>query len=77
MIVKAIICIMRIANEKGVKIHIWVSTPNAASGRETCDKKLSDTLIEHASQICRFARVCGGHYIGMAGEICCLAGPTS
>ena len=70
--VKAIISIMRVAHEKGVKINVWASTPctsgcpwrhvNAALCRGTGDQKLSDTLIEHASRICRFADVCAGHF---------------
>ena len=69
---KTIISIPRTAYKKCVKIHIWASTPgtdgcpwrhvNAALGRETGDVKLSGRLTEHASRICRFAVVCGGHY---------------
>ena len=63
--VKAIISIMKAAQEKCAKINVWASTHctsgcpwrhvNAALGRGTGDQKLSDTLIEHAARICRFA----------------------
>ena len=70
--VKAMISIIRAAHERGVKINVWASIPctsscpwrhfNATLGRGTGDQNLSDTLIEHASRMCRFAYVCGGHF---------------
>ena len=72
IIVRAIKTIMRVAYKHGVTIHIWASTPgttgcpwrhvNEAFGRKTGDEKLSDTLIQHAAKLCRFAKVLGGHY---------------
>ena len=80
--VNAIISIMRIAYKQGVKIRIWASTSrisgcpcrhvHAALGPATGGKKLSDKLIEHASRICRFAIVCGGHYTWEWPERCAL-----
>ena len=81
---KAIKTIMRVAHKNNVKIHIWASTPcttgcpwrhvNKVFGVKTRDEKLSNTLIQHATNLCRFAKVLGGHYTWEWPERCELCG---
>ena len=79
-IVKAVTSIMRIAYKKGIKINVWASTlctsgcpwrhVNNALGRKTRDEKLTNTLIQHATRLCKLARVFGGHYTWEWPERC-------
>ena len=77
---KAITSIMRISHKKCIKIHVWASTPctsgcpwrtiyNAVS-RKAGDQKLINTLIQHATRLCKLACVLGGPYTWEWPEKC-------
>ena len=81
-IVKAIQTIARVAHKNGVKNHVWASIPctagchrrhiNYVEGLKTGDAKLTNTLIQNATRLCKFARVLGGHYTWEWPERCDL-----